>query len=638
VTRINGVRNLDQPARKFRANLHADVVGSTELVQRDEALAHTRMQQAFRTLATAIEAYRGTTHELRGDALVAEFERPSDAVAAALRFQADNIVANQRLTDNLCPLIRIGISLGEVIVADGTLTGAGVILAQRVEQLAEPNGVCITGAVREAVPAHFQLRYQDLGRQALKGFEEPVQVYSVSVGDVGDLPSPQPEFGSISAPRYRKVAVVAGAVLVLAVAMMFGWKWLSEGTSGSPNGGKFAVEEQGAGTPSIAVLPFENQGADPEQDYFAEGITADLTTDLSKLSGLFVVARDSSQRHVDSTPQDTGRALGVRYVLRGSVRKAGNDVRINVELIEASTNGNIWADRYDGTLQNVFALQDRVTRRIVDALAVTLTEPESAGIARRWTDDPIAYDFLLRGNALLGQFSANANSEARNRYSAAIERDPGFARAFGGVAISHAYDARFRWVADPQESLRLALTAGRTAVRLAPDLAQAHFAEGVVLTYLRRSDEAIAAAERAIRLNPQYADAHVLHGFALLNSGRAEAALTAVETAFRINPEPPALYLMHRGRVLFFLERYADALTFLKASINQNPGFLLTQIYLSATHAMLGQVDEAEWSAMEVLNLAPEFSIDVWSANEIFTDPSLSKDLAAALVASGLPR
>lgn len=280
----------DYPSRKLAVILHADVVGSTELVQLDESLAHGRIQDSFRRFSETIKAYGGMTQEIRGDALVAEFARASDAVIAAIAFQTENTDSNDQIEDGIRPQLRIGISLGEVIVADNTVTGAGIVLAQRLEQIALPGGVVVQGSVSETVPRRLPFIFESLGEHALKGFEEPVRAFVVKLKPGEQIPESE--------------------------------------TSADSTRGDAPLELPDK--PSIVVLPFTNMSSDPEQEYFSDGVSEDIITDLSKMSGLFVIARNSAFTYKGkaSNVPDICRELGVRFALEGSIRKAGNRVRI----------------------------------------------------------------------------------------------------------------------------------------------------------------------------------------------------------------------------------------------------------------------------------------------------------------------
>ncbi len=357
---------------KLAVILHADVVGSTVLVQQNEQTAHARIQDSFQRFGKTISNYHGKVRELRGDALLAEFERASDAISAALSFQSDQANYNAQLDDDIRPLVRVGIAMGEVVIADDTITGAGVVLAQRLEQLADPGGLCITPAIREAMPRRMPFELENIGEQELKGFDEPVGVYRVALTSGATVPSPEPGRSSDSAVGSQRLRIVATAVVLAVIAAAtYGFVTWQSSEAIIPESAQQIPSEK----PSIAVLPFNNMSGDPDQEYFADGITEDLTTDLSRISGLFVVARNSSfsykGRSVDL--RTVARELGVQYVLEGSVRRADDQIRINAQLVDGSNGGHVWADRFDGTMADIFTLQDNVNREIVAALKVNLT-------------------------------------------------------------------------------------------------------------------------------------------------------------------------------------------------------------------------------------------------------------------------
>ena len=391
----------DGPSRKLAVLLHADVVGSTMLVRLDETLAHHRIQSAFIRFSELVSSHGGATLELRGDALIAEFSMASDAIAAAVEFQVVNTAHNEALADEIRPVIRVGIAMGEVLIADNTVTGEGIVLAQRLEQLAEPGGVCIQDAAYQTVPKRLPFRYENLGEHQLKGFDEPVKAYAVTK--------------------------VTGASNAQAV---------SPDNQSSPSPDK-------PDKPSIAVLPFANMSSDPEQEYFADGIAEDIITALSQIRQWFVVARNSSfrykARNVDI--REVAQDLGVRYVLEGSVRKGGNRLRITGQLIDAESGTHLWADRFDGDFTDVFALQDRVTESVVGAIEPSLRWAEIARSRRKPSKGFRAYDFYLQALPHFYAMRPTENEQALALLHQAIELDPNYASAL--ACLAWGYQERF---------------------------------------------------------------------------------------------------------------------------------------------------------------------------------------------------
>ncbi|MCZ6856285.1 MAG: hypothetical protein O7G86_20405, partial [Gammaproteobacteria bacterium] len=334
------------PVRKLAVLLHADVVGSTSLVQENETLAHERILDTFQRFSEAISNYGGIAHEIRGDALVSEFARASDAIGASLAFQVANTSHNEQLSDDIRPVLRIGIAMGEVVVADNTVTGEGVILAQRLEQLAEPGGIRIQGAVYETLPKRLPFKYENLGEQQVKGFDEPVKIYAVSLKPGAEVPEPEP---------------------------------LSQTDTATPD-----LSE----TSAKAILPITNKGDDPDQEHFSDGITEDIITALSQISGLLVVARNSTMIYKDKAVdiKQVGREQGVGYVLEGSVRKSGDKVRVTAQLIDAITGHHLWAEHYDRKLDDIFQVQDEITKNVTTELQLHLPQGEDVRVWTRGAD------------------------------------------------------------------------------------------------------------------------------------------------------------------------------------------------------------------------------------------------------------
>ncbi len=549
----------DAPPRKLAVLVHADVVGSTALVQLDESLAHQRIQDTFRRFAETIAAHGGIAHEVRGDALVAEFSRASDAVGASTAFQIANTTHNEELPDEVRPVVRIGISMGEVVIADHTITGEGVVLAQRLEQLAEPGGVCIQGAAYETVPKRLAFAYENLGERELKGFHEPIRVYAVK------------QQSQASAPPQRKAAA-----------------------------------PDLADNPSIAVLPFVNMSGDQEQEYFADGITEDIITELSKIPGILVISRNSTFTYKGKAAkaQDICRDLGVRHVLEGSVRKAGQQVRITAQLIDGLSGGHLWAERYDRALADVFAVQDDVTEKIVRALEVKLVANVQGRPARVETDNPEAYDCVLRGREQYRLYSKDGNLNARRLYEKAMDLDPNYAAAYAGLAEAYLHE----WFSGSPDALDRAYELALEANALNPSLPLVYEALGNVHLFKMQHEKAVAAARRWIEIEPGNADAYANLAGALHFSGESEQVIPLIEKAMHLNPFYPFYYILYRGQAFLAMERYEDALEALKRSVAHNPEALPAHLYLAACFGLLGKEAPAREALADVYRIYPDFS------------------------------
>ena len=598
----------DQLSRKLAVILHADVVGSTSLAQKNEVLAHQRIQNAFKNFSETIDSYGGLTREIRGDALVAEFERASDAVTAAIAFQALNEESNSLHNDDIQPVLRIGISLGEVIIADNTITGAGIVLAQRLEQLADPGGLCITPAIREAMPRRLPFELENIGEQEFKGFDEPVGVYRVSLKPGTTVPPSEPGQSSSADGGSRRFKLATAAVVIgVIAAVAYGFvTWQTQEPSG-PEPVVQVLSEK----PSIAVLPFDNMSGDPAQDYFADGITEDLTTDLSRISGLFVVARNSSfsykGRSVDV--RTVSQELGVRYVLEGSVRRSGDQIRINAQLVDGSNGGHLWAERFDGTMADVFALQDDVNRKIVAALEINLTAADEQRLEQAETTSAEAYDLLLRGIEQFNRRTRETNAEARDLFTRAAILDPDYARAYANIALTYGTEVNRNWAQDQERSTRLGLEFAEKALAIDDRIPQIYMTRSLLYLSQRQHQTAIEAAKRTIEVHPNYADGQATMAFIQSFSGQLEAALESLVLAKQINPQVTGVYLEIEGRVLFLLERYDDALSILEEAVQRNPASDRVHLILAATYAELGQPEEAAWSVDEALSISPDISL-----------------------------
>ncbi|NCF29157.1 MAG: tetratricopeptide repeat protein [Gammaproteobacteria bacterium] len=588
---------------KMAVILHADVVGSTTLVQLDEALAHERIRKAFQRLSELVSTYGGTTHEVRGDALLAEFSRASDAVSAALRFQSDNVDTNAGLEDDVRVEVRIGISLGEVIIADGTLTGPDVVLAQRLEQLASANGVCVSENVQQSVPRRLPFTFDGLGEQALKGFDYVISAYTVSLSAGASIPKPHAISITVAARGRRRLLALMVTTLLLFAAGAWWWRSTSQMTTtqteialAAPERMAFPLPDK----PSIAVLPLTNMSEDASQDYFADGMTEDLITDLSKLSGLFVIARNSTFTYKGQAVNISRVAeeLGVRYVLEGSVRRVGEQVRINAQLIDAVSGGHLWAERYDGDAADVFALQDRITAAIVQALSVTLLAGERQALANKDTGVPAAHDALLVGWAHMQSKSLESLAQAKAAFEKAVALDPEYARSWAALVQLY-YQANVR-----AYSAQLGLEMNDVPALLEKSLArpspEAYDAQLWWLSYQARMAEMPAVIDHMAKLDPNYAGTYAWRGALAAFDGDPDSAIAHLRSALRLSPNS-AHILASLGRVYIQMGRYQEAVNLLeqaKARDPDDPRFIAD---LAAAYALAGRTAEGQKTAARLV-------------------------------------
>jgi len=366
-----------------------------------------------------------------------------------------------------------------------------------------------------------------------------------------------------------------------------------------------------AANPSIVVLPFANLSGDPHFEYFSDGITEDITTDLSKLSGLLVIAPNSANSYKNQplSLKSVARALNVRFVVEGSVRRAGNEIRVTAKLIDAHSGSHLWAERYDRKLQDIFSVQDDVTHNIVSALALTLTDKEKAMVAHRYTDSVEAYDLLLRGQSLYARSTKEDNSRARDLYRKAIGIDPKFARAYAALALTYAEDFRFGWSSNAESSLQQAEEFARKGVALDNTIPQTNWVLGYVLVSKKQFDDATAAAERAIAVDPNNADAYTTLAYGRVYQGRSEEAINLVRKAMRLNPHYPSQYKSILGRAYYYIGNYKEAIEILRDAIDKNPVRAPPRLYLILSYVALGQMQDAAWEVDQLQVNNPGFSL-----------------------------
>ncbi|WP_027062167.1 adenylate/guanylate cyclase domain-containing protein [Mesorhizobium loti] len=557
--------------RKLAAILAADVVGYSRLASADEDRTLARLRALRSDLIDPIIAvHRGRVIKRTGDGALVEFRSVVDAVRCAVEIQHGMVERNAGVPQDRRIEFRIGIHLGDVVEeSDGDLMGDGVNIASRLEGVAAPGAICLSEDAYRQVKARLDLSVSDLGSTQLKNIAEPIRVYSLQVGSAGTK---------------------AAATLQTAT---------SRPATAAPK-------------LSIAVLPFANMSGDAEQDYFADGISEDIITALSKLSQLFVIARNSSftfkgqNVHV----QDVGTKLGVRHVLEGSVRKSGNRVRITAQLIDATTGGHRWAERFDRDLTDIFAVQDDVTQQIVSALALNLTEDVRLRLAPEHPRNTEAYDCFLRGRELWHRLTKETNLAARELLQRATELDPNFATAHAFLALTHGIDYLNRWGASPPESMAQAEEAATRAVMLDDNDPWAHWALAIAKLYTRRHDEAVDEVERALVLNPNFAEAHVSRGQTLYYLGRPEEALESFARAQTLNPYSPDVLLHFQALASFQLGRYEEAVDLLLQRLARNAITDVSRALLAACYGHLGRLPEARAAWQDLLRVNADYSLE----------------------------
>jgi adenylate cyclase len=591
--------------RRLAAILVADVVGYSRLMAADEAGTLAALKRHRETVFDpTVATHNGRIVKLIGDGTIVEFGSVVDAVNCALAVQRAGVLPDATARQPAI-VLRIGINLGDVIIEDDDIYGDGVNIAARLEPLAEHGGICVASIVHESVGNRIDVYFQDGGDISVKNIDRPIRI----------------------------------------------WKWHPDQSAGAANRSNAATAANVATatpyveTPSIAVLPFTNMSGDPEQEYFSDGISEDVITDLSKIAGLTVISRNSSftykGRSVDI--RAVGRELGVRSVLEGSIRRAGNRVRIAAQLIDATSGAHLWADRYDRDLTDIFAVQDDVTHRIVEALKVTLTPAENARLTESGTSNVDAYDYVLRGRELLAAPAGIGRiknrellEQATKCFMQALELDPNYSQAYAGLSMAYNLDYQNRWSDDPDSSLRLAKHNAEQAIEKDPKEPFARLCASWAAIFDKDLDRAKFEAETALSLNPNDALAYNSLGSIHTYSGRPLEAITMIERAMRLDPAWSRQYLHFLGVAYLLAGKYETAAALLKRRIFLVPGTDFSRAVLASALGHLGDVDEARRVWHELKDINPKYSFREHFSRQPFRHEDVER-VAEGLSKAGLP-
>jgi adenylate cyclase len=555
----------------------------------DDELATVRTLEAYREMISeVIRNYNGRVVDSPGDNLLAEFSSVVDAVESAVEIQNGLKAKNGELPEDRRMEFRIGINLGDVIEDGERIYGDGVNVAARIEGLAEGGGICISGTAFDQVETKLELNFEYLGEQAVKNIKKPVRVYRVK---------------------------------------------MESGVSAVEIGRELPLPDK----PSIAVLPFVNMSGDPEQEYFSDGISEDIITALSQSPEMFVIARNSTfiykGKPVDV--QQVGRELGVRYVLEGSVRKAGDRVRITAQLIDATTGHHLWAERYDRDLKDIFAIQDEITLKILKALQVKLAEGEQARLYAKGTENIEAYLKMGQARSYFYRFDRGSNLLARQICEEVISLAPNWELPYCVLGFTHWMDMRSGWSVSPEESIQEAFQFAQKAISL-NESPIAHALLCFLYTQARQHEKAIEEAERSIALDPNSADAHAWYANTLIFVGEPAKAMSLIEMALRLNPFPPSWYFVLLGACYRWLGRNEEAIQAYKKAIYKEPTNLFARLYLGAAYALDGHEKKARAQAEEVLRIDPSFSLEYFSKTLPFKDYTKTQHVVDALRKAGL--
>ena len=624
----------ERAKRKLTAILSADVKGYSRLMGEDEISTVETLKSYREIISTLVQQFSGRVVDSPGDNILAEFSSVVDAVECAVKIQGDLREKNASLPENRRMEFRIGVNLGDVIDDEGRIYGDGVNVAARVEGLAEGGGICISRTAFDQVKNKLNLGYENLGEHSVKNIAEPVRVYKVLM---------KPEYAGkvigekAPKPKHRQwAAIVIGFIIVVGALAV--WHFYFRPPPIEPASMEkmaFPLPDK----PSIAVLPFDNMSGDVEQDYLADGISENIISALSRISQLFVIARNSTFTYKGKPVkvQQVSEELGVRYVLEGSIQISGNRLRITAQLIDAIKGNHIWSDTYDRKLEDIFAVQDEVTKEIITALNVELTQGEQARAAAKGTDNLEAYLKFMQAQDNVYRHTIESNASAQRLAQEALALDPNYAMATRILGVTHMHDILLGRSKSPKESIGKAIKLVKKAIELDDQDGESHATLGFLLVMIRQYEKAVAEVERGVALEPNVADIYGWSGIVYRYVGRWADAVTAYEKAIRLNPIPPNFYLQGLGLAYAWTGRYEEGIRELKRAVQNEPDSPYGHLFAAAAYSMAGRDEEARAAADEVLRLNPKFSLEKWGKSLKYKNQEDQERLMSALRRAGLP-
>jgi adenylate cyclase len=596
--------------RKLTAILSADVAGYSRLMGDDEVATVSTLKSYRELITEKVQSFNGRVVDSPGDNILSEFRSIVDAVKCAVAIQEGLRAENEKLPENRKMNFRIGVNLGDVIQDGNRIYGDGVNIAARIEGLSDPGGVAISGTAFDNVRNKLDCGYQFSGEHAVKNIANPVRVYKILTDPecAGKVLGEKRFLGRMS----RRVAMASILSLAIIAGGMFSYYiYLHQSGRIEPA----SIDKMAFPLPdehSIAVLPFANMSGDPQQDYFSDGFTEQLITNLSMVPNLFVIARNSSFSFKGKAVkvQQVAEELGVRYVLEGSIQKADERVRINAQLIDAISGRHVWAEKYDRQLKDIFALQDDITLKIISEVGAEVTRGERARINAIGTTNVDAYIKATQGWEYFYAPTRETNRQARKLAEEAIAIDPGYQNAYCLLGITHSMDVFLGTSKSPQKSFETAINYFQKVLAVDENHPVARSALAYVYGMQRKYEQALAQAQQAIESNPGRANTHFVLGSILYFTGRYEEALQTLKKVIRLDPKGPAYYYLAMGHAYRGLGQYEEAIASYKKAFEGKPNYWMPRIFLAATYNMSGQEEMARTEADEVLRINPKFSLE----------------------------
>ena len=582
--------NEQKVTRKLTAIMSADVKGYSLLMSDDEIHTIQTLKTYRQIMSEYIQQHTGRVVDSPGDNLLAEFGSAVDAVQCAVGIQKRLKKENDRFVEDKRLEFRIGVNVGDVVQDENKIYGSGVNVAARIEGLADPGGVCISRNAYDHVKDKLGLGFEFLGDHEAKNIKEPIRIYKVLI----DLDLPE----------------------------------------------SFSDEPlELTDMPSIAVLPFDNMSGDPSQEYFSDGLTDQIINGLCKVANLFVIARNSSFAYKGKSIsiKQIAKELGVKFILEGSVQKAGDRVRITAQLIDATTDLHKWSESYDRELTDIFALQDDITMKILWAMNANVTHGEQALIWSEGMKVGIkAYDAFMKGLEHFYRFNREDNAQARTDYQKSLDIEPS-PIVYAMLGFAHLVDLMYGWSDSQMESFDKANKCAESAYEMNEDVDILHMLLGYIYLFKGMHDKAVSEGKRAVQLSPNGAEAHV-HLAAISNyAGKSDEAIRLIKKAFRLNPTPTSYYYNHLGTVYRSLQKYEDAITACESMIHMNPNSLPPYITLASCHSLLNQIDKARQAVTDILRIDPQYSIGQFALTMPFKDKEELDLYLQALRKAGLP-
>jgi adenylate cyclase len=593
--------------RKLTAILSADVKGYSKLMGDDDESTVKTITVYRKIITELVQKHQGRVVDTPGDNVLAEFGSALNAVNGAIDIQRALEIENGKLPDHRRMEFRIGINLGDILHKDNCIYGDGVNVASRIESLAEPGGICISRGVFEQVKRKIRQGVEYLGEHAVKNISEPVRIYRILLAseDEGKI------IGEPFQPKAKskKLITIAVAVILICSSAIF-WMFFPITPEIEP-ASKEKMEYPLPDKPSIAVLPFDNMSGDLDQEYFCDGLTEEIIAALSKVPKVFVIARNSVFTYKGKAVKvnQIAEELGIRYVLEGSVRKGGDKFRITAQLIDAISGNHLWAERYDRDLNDIFAVQDELTKKIITAMQVELTTGEQARVDSKGTDNLLAYLKFLQAREAVNKLNIEANAVGRQLAQEAIELDRQYAMPYRILAATYRMDVLLGTSKSPKESMGKCIELLKKAIELDDTYAEAYGALGFTLSLIGQHENAVANAEKAVELDPNSANSYAMLGHTLRFADRPKEAIQAYSKAIRLNPIPPTFYQFGLGISYSLDGQYEKGIEWCEKAVKQNPDDFFARLILTAAYSMAGQDEKAHAEAIAALRINPKYSL-----------------------------